>query len=201
MKTPADLDERIRALEYHYARVYPYLLSENERKAHGLDEDLEFTLGITPPQLMLELLEEVSATEEDVFYDLGCGVGHCVLVAAMVCGRSCGIEFLPGLHETAVDAARELGYENASFTRDDLGRPDVSDGTIFFSYSTCFEAELRDHLARQVATAAPGSRIITITRPVSHPAVELVSKRQACWGKEGESADALRWVYFHRRID
>jgi hypothetical protein len=115
-----------------------------------------------------------------------------------VCKRAIGIEILPRLHDASVRAARELGVENVDCYLDDFCLRDVSDGTIFFAYSTTWTPEVRHGIAIQVTKASSGARIITVTYPLEHPLIEVIEKQKLSWGESIDGGPSLRTAYFQR---
>ena len=174
---------KIEAIERAYRQIrYQSLLVDEARTAEGRADDPELTYGTTDPRLARKLLGLVKAGPEDVFYDLGCGLGVPVMVAATICKRATGIDVLNPLVERARGVAEELGLSNAKFLEGDLRTADLSDGTIFYSYCTCLLSATRDAMARQISRAEPGSRIVTVTHALDHPMIELVRKLSLSWG-------------------
>ncbi len=161
---------------------YVSLLVDDARKAEGRAGDAELTYGTTAPRLAAKILRLARVSGGDVFYDLGCGLGVPTVVAATLCARATGIDVLPQLIEKARAVAAELQLANARFVAGDLRQADLSDGTIFYSYSTCLSAETRAGMAERIAQARAGARIVTVTHALEHPRIELVKKLRLRWG-------------------
>ncbi len=84
--------ERLDRIDEEYRKIaYPYLLVDEARKAAGRDGDSEMVYGTTPPSTVMALLEFGEATADDVFYDLGCGLGVPTVVAAHFCKKAIGV--------------------------------------------------------------------------------------------------------------
>ncbi len=186
--------ERLEQIYAEYRKIaYPYLLVDASRRGAGRDGDTEAVYGTTPAPTVLQLLEFGGATADDVFYDLGCGLGVPTIVAAHFCKRSIGIEFLPEVAEKAREVARGLNIDNAVFELNDYKSADVSLGTLIYCYSTCMRAQSRVEVAESVSRARPGTRILTVTHNFEHPELEMKEKRELSW--EGSS----HTVYLHLR--
>jgi protein-L-isoaspartate O-methyltransferase len=194
------LAARIDEIDRYYRTVYPYLLSQKERERLRRTDDPEFTYGVTPPALLVEILRTAEVTPDDVFFDLGCGVGHTVLTASMFCRHAYGVELVSGLCDAACRAQEALGVENVTFIHGDCREAPIAAGTVFFSYSTCFQEPLRRALAERLAAQPSGTRVITATQPLVHPALEIYHKERRSWARNDPGKDSgQRWVYYHRR--
>src|SRR5579859_2225161 len=114
-------EARLADVDAEYWKIkYPSLLVHEAREAAGRAGDTEMVYGTTPGAAVLELLELAYATADDVFYDLGCGLGVPTIVAALVCKRSTGIELLPQIAQQAQAVAEGLKLANATFRVGDL---------------------------------------------------------------------------------
>ena len=182
-------------MEREYRKIrYQSLIADDARKVEGRAGDSELTYGTTTPRLALRILDLLKAGPQDIFYDLGCGLGVPTIVAALICRRAMGIDLLPQLLEHAQGVAKALELRNAKFIAGDLRAQDLSDGTVFYSYSTCLSQETRDAMAEKIAAAKPGARIVTVTHSLRHPALELVEKVELRWGATPHG------VFLHRRV-
>ena len=194
MQRPADLDDRLKQVEDEYWKIkYPFLIVDEARRAAGKAGDSEMVYGTTPPAVVLELLELAEVKPDDVFYDLGCGLGVPTVVAALLCKKSVGIEILADVARQAQGVADALSLANASFHVADFKSADVSDGTLIYCYSTCLRAQSRAELAERVAQTRPGTRILTVTHNLEHPALDLKQTREMSW------EESHRTVYLHVR--
>jgi hypothetical protein len=96
----------------------------------------------TPARIVFELVEKADIREDDVFYDLGSGLGQVPILVSLLSGaRTKGIEFEPAYCDYAQQCARRLGLSRVAFINMDAREADYSDGTIFFMY-TPFEGRL-----------------------------------------------------------
>jgi len=90
----------------------------------------------TPASVILELIDHVSLSKADVFYDLGSGLGQIVGLINVFTGVRCiGIEYQPSYCEYARDVIEDLRLEKASFINSDVRNVDLSEGTIFFLFN------------------------------------------------------------------
>ena len=103
------------------------------------------------------------------------------------------IEILPEVARQAQGVADALSLANASFQVADFKSADVSDGTLIYCYSTCLRAQSRAELADRLAQTQPGTRILTVTHNLEHPALEVKETREMSW------EESHRTVYLHVR--
>lgn len=93
-------------------------------------------------------LIEAAVGEEDLFIDLGAGVGKVVALARLLCGaRARGIE----VQRALVDLSPRV--EGVELVHADVRHAPLEDGTVFFLYNPFTGAALRDVLARLHAVA------------------------------------------------
>ena len=105
-----------------------------------------------PGRVILSLLQEVR--DDDIFYDLGSGLGRVVLsIALLTAARAKGVEFQPNFCAYAQVAAAQVNA-CAEFLALDARDANLDDGTLFFLY-TPFRGALRASvLAKLRAVAA-----------------------------------------------
>jgi SAM-dependent methyltransferase len=97
-----------------------------------------------------KILRVVSPGPEDMFYDIGCGMGRILCVAAQQPVRKCvGVELQEPLCEIARRNAASLRGRKApiEIVRGDATTADLSDGTIYFMFNPFGPETLRDTLA------------------------------------------------------
>ena len=90
----------------------------------------------TPARLIVELVQRAQLDHADVFYDLGSGLGHVALVAALLSGaRTVGVEIDASYHACARRCAALLHLHQVEFRNEDARTADFSDGTLFYLYT------------------------------------------------------------------
>jgi len=95
---------------------------------------------------ILIALEGAPVRENDVFVDVGSGLGRVVLLAHLLTGaRAHGIEIQGHLVRTAREIATRLGLSGVSFHRADASDV-VLEGSVFFFYSPLTGQALRSTL-------------------------------------------------------
>lgn len=166
------------------------------------------------------LIEELKLTKDDVFYDLGSGLGKFVFLVYLMTPvmKSAGVEFSPNRSARAIkneDIIRKLypqclKCENS--LRKTLGKPqlkkvkkqlelqtadmlkvDISDATVIYTCSTCFDAAFMKKLTDKFAAECnDGVRIVTLNQLAEHEYIHLtrVYKLPMTW-----SADTAVYLY------
>jgi hypothetical protein len=90
----------------------------------------------TPVRMVLELVDKAEIGEQDVFYDLGSGLGQVPLLINLLSGaRAKGVEVEPAYHLYAQQCASSLNLSQLEFINLDARYANYSDGTIFFMYT------------------------------------------------------------------
>ncbi len=112
------------------------------------EPDMVF-LQPTPARIVLELIEEANITKDDVFYDLGSGLGQVPILVGLLTGaKTKGIEFEAAYCDYAQQSARRLNLSHVEFVNLGARDADYSDGTIFFMYTPFTGKLLQDVLEK-----------------------------------------------------
>jgi len=115
----------------------------------------------TPMDVAERMLELAGVTEEDVVYDLGCGDGRIVILAAKKFGaRAVGVEIDPELLWEAERNARKEGVEDrVTFLYQDALKVDLSGATVVALFLLPkLNRMLRPKL---LAELKPGARVVS----------------------------------------
>ena len=189
-------------LQPHYDVVFHSLdMSEvetavaKERAQRGWLSDVSLTFGEVPLSSFACILARhvpLSAADQ-CFVDLGSGLGRGVVAAALCHSFSSilGIEILHCLHSTAVSLLHRLTPSSLcpeSTVRvvcdDLLENKEWRCADVVFVNSTCFGVELMKRLSEKCEELRLGSRVITLTRPLSstHFLVKDVGWYPMSWG-------------------
>jgi precorrin-6B methylase 2 len=90
----------------------------------------------TPARIIFELVERVDLMKEDVFYDLGSGLGQVGILVNLLAGITTkGVEFEPAFCNYARSCATELNLSNVTYINTDAREADYSQGTVFFMFT------------------------------------------------------------------
>ena len=103
----------------------------------------------TPACAIFALLEHAHLNANDVFYDLGSGLGRVpLLVGLLTAARARGIEIEPAFYTYAQQRADALRLRRVAFINCDVRQADYSDGTLFFMYTPFTGSMLQEVLAQ-----------------------------------------------------
>jgi len=103
----------------------------------------------TPARVVFEFVERSGVTAEDVFVDLGSGLGQVVMLVNLLTGaKARGIEIEPAYCEYARDCASGLGLRDVEFINSDIREADLGEGTVFFLYTPCRGEMMKNVLGR-----------------------------------------------------
>lgn len=90
----------------------------------------------TPARLIFELIEKADLGPDDVFFDIGSGLGQVAILVALLTGATTkGIEFQPIYCDYSRRCAQRLHLSNVEFINQDARRVDYSTGTVFYMYT------------------------------------------------------------------
>lgn len=102
----------------------------------------------TPVRLILEMVDRLALTSDDVVYDLGAGLGRVVFAVALLSTSTIkGVEIEPAYVEYARQHADKMKLTTVSFIHADARVVDYTDGTVFFLYTPFKGTILRRVLA------------------------------------------------------
>ncbi len=96
----------------------------------------------TPVRVVVDLAERVSWGPEDVFFDLGSGLGQVVMLVNILTGvMAKGVEIEPAYCDYSRECVRRLGLSDVEFIEGDARFGDLSVGSVFFLF-TPFKGEV-----------------------------------------------------------
>ena len=90
----------------------------------------------TPASVILELTERITFTENDIFYDLGSGLGKVTNFVHLLTGARCiGVEYQPDFCAYAEQQAYRLNLNGLRYLNADARHIDYSEATVFFFFN------------------------------------------------------------------
>ncbi len=131
------------------------LLRAEQAPATVQRQDVEMILyEPTPARAILDLLDQVPLNADDVFYDLGAGLGHVAILVHLLTGAlaQC-IEIEAAYCQHAQRCAKELGFSQVRVVNRDARNVDYTNGTVFFMY-TPFTGTLLDTVLATLSSVA-----------------------------------------------
>lgn len=193
-----DASRAIKLAHLLYEDVSGYEISRAGKAAAGLTDDKAFTYGEIALETFPAILE-MSRSRGGVFYDLGCGVGKAVIMAALL-GRwhkTVGIELVPDLFNAAQKIhgrfdriitplmSKEEPVPQLDFIKGDIWQTDWSDADCVFFQGTCFASDQLKTLATRCEELKPGSKIIVASSllPSTTLALRDHAKFRLGWGE------------------
>lgn len=130
--------------------------------SHGRTDAADLAPFVASPMAVVEkMLEMAGVTSEDIVYDIGCGDGRIVILAARKYGaKGVGIDIDPQRIQEARAYALKAGVENlVEFRLQDAMKADISDATVVTLYLLPeSNALLRPLLEKQLK---PGTRVVS----------------------------------------
>jgi len=100
-----------------------------------LDPDMVFYQK-TPARVVFELIKKVNFRRDDVFYDLGSGLGQVVILVKLLTDVTVkGVEIEPAFCEYGNGCVDSLNLKGVTFINADARYIDYSLGTVFFMYT------------------------------------------------------------------
>ena len=155
----ANRDEREVGYDSLDALVSGLLLAEAAPEAVRQREPEMVFYQPTPARIVLEMVEKTDFQQEDVFYDIGSGLGQVAILVHLLTGvRSKGVEIEPAYCEYARRCACRLNLSRVTFTNQDAREVDYTEGTLFFMY-TPFEGKVLEQVLGQLETQSKKRRI------------------------------------------
>lgn len=137
---------------------------------------------------------------DDVFYDLGCGIGKLTLwvYLATPAKKSVGIELCGSRFDQAAKAKKlmeekilpqrkaimkaEWGdkalRKKVSVTCGNIATADLDDATIIYMCATCYPDSLMQDMVNKFVTLKEGLKIVTLKELPAHPSIHAVGKPQ-----------------------
>lgn len=141
----------------------------------------------TPARIVFELAEKISFREQDVFYDLGSGLGQVAILINLLTGvKAVGIEFEPAFCDYASNCAEALNLTDVTFINTDARQADYTKGTVFFMY-TPFGGEILRKVLELLHKACLLKKITVVTYG---PCTSQVN-REAWLNSAGQETDHI----------
>jgi precorrin-6B methylase 2 len=157
----------------------------------------------TPVRVVLALLAHARVTSDDVFFDVGCGLGQVPMLANLLTGATAvGVEYEPAYCEYARRRVIDLNLNDVSLRNEDACAANYSDGTVFFLYTPARGAMLDAVLERiRIQTLGREIRVLTYG-PCTETVASLpwlASTGKIVSGPESAGAFVTKYATLRRR--
>ncbi|RWY52497.1 class I SAM-dependent methyltransferase [Mucilaginibacter gilvus] len=127
----------------------------------------------TPARLVFEMVEQIRFSGEDVFFDIGSGLGQVAMLVNLLAGvKAIGIEFEPAFCSYASEVAAALNLPDVDFVNTDAREADYTNGTVFFMY-TPFKGNMLLNVLDRLKQESTLRNITVITYGPCTPEVTL----------------------------
>ena len=129
------------------------------------------------------LLDDLKLTKNDVFYDLGSGVGKMVVQVYFntPVKKSVGVELAPTRTKYAQEVKEQLDKDGLvdkkrklEFHQKDILELSYTDATVVYCASTCYTEEFMQKMADVLAKGKKGLRVATLKKLPEHKKFELI---------------------------
>lgn len=158
------------ALRRQYRFRNPYCISRRFLETKGADDIHSY--GETPIRTFETLMRQCDLDSNDHVFELGCGRGRlCFLLRATIGCSVSGIEAIPTFTRIAEEVRSHLQLDGISFYQKNFLEVDFSEATFLYLCGTCLPDAEVEALARHLELLAPGTRILSISYPLTDFAV------------------------------
>jgi hypothetical protein len=176
------IKKHLQNIEHIFHDVNGFELSYLEKKDQP---NLSLTYGEIHLESFLALLSLAKPRPQQVFYDLGSGVGKTVIAASMVYGfqKAYGIETLKNLDAIAKNKQKNYApHLNIEFVQQDVQDIDWHDADILFMNVASFVSDTWEALSKKLCEK-PTPIMITCSKPLNHPRFSIQETKVLCsWG-------------------
>lgn len=165
-----------------YQDLNGYLKYSKEQRSDYLSHDVCLTYGEVHYLSLIQFAEEIKLQAEDVFLDLGSGLGK--ICTSILLGTSCkqviGIEASSLLHQQAIKVLpkldsflepehKKIRLLEGNFLAPEM-LPEIKKATVVFINSTAFTYDLLDKIA-DMLNQCPNIRAVLSFKPFAHLAL------------------------------
>ena len=187
------LPNNIKTIKSSFERIFEdnigEIISRNEIKKLRLLNNKEFTYGEIEIISIIGVFELCKPQAREIFWDLGCGIGKCLIAAGLLYPQLLqinGVEYIGKLYDKCKENLQLLdsSFPVTQVFHDDLLNVNWQDADIIYCTNLCFPQELNERLFHKCLLLKKGTRLILLKPLLNHPAFSLVynSRIQMSWG-------------------
>jgi hypothetical protein len=135
---------------------------------------------------LLPLMENQTFSKDDVFYDLGSGLGRVPILMNLTTGvKAKGVEYESAYAKKAQTIADDLKLKDVQFINKDIREVDISDGTVFFMFNPFTGSILKDTMEKlRVIAEKKKIKIYSLNQRISEPWLREVDDKSLGYGIE-----------------
>lgn len=169
--------QAIQILDEVYTDINGFSIDQSERK-NIEDQGGNPTYGEITYQSTRDLIQQLDLGKDDVFFDLGCGVGKvCCQVALTTPARAVGIELshtrctlAQKTKQCLIDKKACANNTKLEFYEQNILDAHLEPATVIFACSTCFSDQLMQALTQKFETLPKLKRVVTLKElaPTNH---------------------------------
>lgn len=164
-----------RALLKNYSFKNPYRISKQYLKSAG-DKQIHI-YGETPLSTFETIANECEIKQSDTVIDMGAGRGRgAIFLHHFKQCRVIGYEKIPHFVEVANKLITTFDLTGIEILEEDMFQADLSVASVIYLYGTCLEDEEIEHLIAKFSNLKAGTKIVTISYPLTDYADENVFK-------------------------
>lgn len=181
--TQAVIEKHRQLLDEAYTSINGFRKISDEEQSMIEQAGGAHTYGEIKYNSLQTLLNELQLTSNDVFYDLGCGVGKTCMQVYLntAVKKTVGIELCKSRYNGAMKAyawLQEKGYisrrRELKIVFDDLLKVNMNNATIVYTCSTCFSDELMLAITKKLSKLKRGLIVLTLKKLPDHDQYNFV---------------------------
>jgi SAM-dependent methyltransferase len=143
------------------------------------------TYGEITDQAVQKIIDELKPKKNDVFYDLGSGVGRMSVKMYLdsPVKKSIGVELAPTRHNQAVAVKTDLKRlgkidinRSLEFLQEDILKANIDDATIIYLASTCFSNNFMKQITDRLAKLKKGLHVLTLRQLPNMRSFKLIKQ-------------------------
>ena len=159
------------------------------KQARLSQDDLSLTYGEIDFISFALILKRLNIKEQDIFLDMGSGIGTCTLATCLLspCHRIIGVELLAPLYEASLairDGLEEPDKKRLIYHCKDFLAYDLREATHIYIAATAFFGALWQNILNHLLTTTKGAQLIVLSRNLPEDVFYLhyQSEIKTSWG-------------------